>query len=144
MDETNAAPEKHGVAFCFLVSGPGQAFFAPRGEPSAALLRLVRLPRTEEMKTFQQALHSQGKRPSLNMTTFCIKPFRSVREVRSEPQYLQCGDGMEAFMRRAVSSLLSWYFYRHNNRNVDGNLMIRRYQTGLGSKMGCGFAVCRS
>lgn len=67
-----------------------------------ARLRRVRFPRSEDMKTFQQALHSQGKSPSLNMTTFCMKPFRSVREVRSEPQYLQWGVGLEAVMRRVV------------------------------------------
>ena len=54
-------------------------------------LRRVLLPRSEDMKTFQQALHSHGNSPSLNMTAFCKKPFRSVREVRSEPQYLQFG-----------------------------------------------------
>ncbi len=71
------------------------------------------------MKTFQQALHSHGKRPSLNMTTFCMKPFRSVREVRSEPQYLQCGVGLEAVMGGACLSFLSWCSYRQDNRSVD-------------------------
>jgi hypothetical protein len=35
-----------------------------------------------------------------------MKPFRSVREVRSEPQYLQCGVGLEAVIERVAFVLI--------------------------------------
>jgi hypothetical protein len=99
----NATPHRIGSGIPFGFAEVGYALCVSREEPSALVrLRRVRFPRSEDMKIFQQALHSQGKSPSLNRTTFCMKPFRSVRAVRSEPQYLQCGDDLEAVMGRVV------------------------------------------
>ncbi len=96
-----------GVALFSVLRKRCYALCVSREEPSVLVrLRRVRFPRSEDIKTFQQALHSQGKSPSLNITTFCMKPFRSVREVRSEPQYLQCGVGLEAVIERVAFVLI--------------------------------------
>ena len=95
-----------GVALFLILRKQGYALCVSSEERSAPLLRVrrVRFPRSEDMKTFQQALHSHGKSPSLNMIVFWRKLFRSVRLVRSEPQCLQAGLGVDEVMGRSMRS----------------------------------------